>query len=98
LDFLSQNHEIKCALKQSRQLFEQYQLRFVGDAGLDDQKIFGWVAECHSEFVIRASQLDRVVEIYNPVRQLDRVVEIYNPVRQCAPAVGEGAPASIVYP
>jgi hypothetical protein len=69
LDFLSQNHEIRCALKQSRQLFEQrYQLRFVGDSGLDDQKIFGWVEECGAEFVIRASHLDRVVEIYNPHR------------------------------
>lgn len=47
LDFLSQNHEIRCALKQSRKFFEstQYQLRFVGDSGLDDQKIFGWVEE-----------------------------------------------------
>jgi hypothetical protein len=71
LDFLSQNHEIRCALRQSRQLFEkgQYQLRFVGDSGLDDQKIFGWIEECEAEFVIRASHLDRLVEIYNPHRE-----------------------------
>jgi len=71
LDFLSQNHEIRCAIRQSRKLFveQQYQLRFVGDSGLDDQKIFGWVEECEAEFVIRASHLDRVVVIYNPYRQ-----------------------------
>jgi hypothetical protein len=71
LDFLSQNHEIRCALRQSRKLFEraQCQLRFVGDAGLDDMKIFGWVEECEAEFVIRASHLERLVEIYNPYRE-----------------------------
>lgn len=72
LDFISQNHEIKCALRQTRQLFEGYKLRFVGDAGLDDQKIFGWIEEeeCGggAEFVIRASHLERMVEIYNPNR------------------------------
>jgi len=55
LDFLSQNHEIRCALRQSRKLFVERQVRFVGDSGLDDQKIFGWVQECGAEFVIRAS-------------------------------------------
>lgn len=75
LDFLSQNHEIRCALKQSRKLFvqeqRQYQLRFVGDSGLDDQKIFGWIEEedCQGEFVIRASHLERIVAIYNPHRR-----------------------------
>ena len=69
LDFLSQNHEIRCALRQSRKLFVERQVRFVGDSGLDDQKIFGWVQECGAEFVIRASHLERVVEIYNPHRQ-----------------------------
>lgn len=69
LDFLSQNHEIRCALVQSRQLFAEYQLRFVGDSGLDDQKIFGWVEECQGQFVIRASHLERIVEIYNPHRK-----------------------------
>ena len=68
LDFLSQNHEIRCALRQSRKLFEEAQMRFVGDAGLDDQKIFGWVEENRAEFVIRASHLERLVEIYNPRR------------------------------
>ncbi len=70
LDFLSQNHEIRSAVVQSRKLFgaEQYQIRFVGDSGLDDQKIFGWVEESRAEFVIRASHLNRIVEIYNPHR------------------------------
>jgi hypothetical protein len=70
LDFLSQNHEIRCALVQSRKLFGfgEHQLRFVGDSGLDDQKIFGWVEECQAEFVIRASHLERIVQIYNPHR------------------------------
>lgn len=70
LDFLSQNHEIRCALIQSRQLFMERQLRFVADSGLDDQKIFGWVEECGggTQFVIRASHLERVVSIYNPYR------------------------------
>lgn len=75
LDFRSQNHEIKCALSQSRSLFEnaqdaeeRYQIRFVGDSGLDDQKIFGWIQECQGEFVIRASHLNRIVHIYNPHR------------------------------
>lgn len=70
LDFLSHNHEIRRALVQSRKLFRehQYQLRFVGDAGLDDQKIFGWIEDCQGEFVIRGSHLERIVEIYNPHR------------------------------
>lgn len=68
LDFLSQNHEIRGAIRQSCTLFEGPKIRFVGDAGLDDQKIFGWVQECQAEFVIRGSHLDRIVEIYNPHR------------------------------
>lgn len=68
LDFISQNHEIRCALVQTHQLFRERQVRYVGDAGLDDQKIFRWVEECQAEFVIRASHLDRMVEIYNPNR------------------------------
>ncbi len=69
LDFLSQNHEIRCALRHTRQLFREHQVRFVGDAGLDDQKIFGWATECEAQFVIRACHLERLVEIYNPYRK-----------------------------
>jgi hypothetical protein len=70
LDFISQNHEIRCAIAQSRQLFEGQQIRFVGDSGLDDQKIFEWISGegCEAQFVIRASHLERLVEIYNPRR------------------------------
>ena len=70
LDFESENFEIRHALRMSRWLFPQQTLRFVGDAGLDDQKIFGWVAQVQGEFVIRASDLSRLVEVYN--ERLDR--------------------------
>jgi len=39
-------------------------VRFVGDAGLDDQKIFASVARRNGEFVIRACH-DREIEVYN---------------------------------
>ena len=42
-DFLSQNREIERALRMSRALFPREKLRFVGDSGLDDQKIFAQV-------------------------------------------------------
>ena len=50
----------------TRALFPTQRLRFVGDAGLDDQKLFAWVAQRHGEFVIRASHLERLVEVANP--------------------------------
>jgi hypothetical protein len=68
--FRSENWEIKRALRMTRAVFPHQRLRFVGDAGLDDQKIFAWVATAEGEFVIRASHLERIVEIYNP--RLDR--------------------------
>jgi hypothetical protein len=69
-DFISENEEIRHALRATRQLFADHPLRFVGDAGLDDRKIFAWIAEVQGEFVIRASHLERRVEVYNP--HLDR--------------------------
>src|SRR5574341_1096290 len=54
----------------TRAVFPSRRIRFVGDAGLDDQKIFAWVAAVDGEFVIRASRLERRVEIANP--RLDR--------------------------
>jgi hypothetical protein len=66
--FRSENWEIKRALRMTRAVFPGHRLRFVGDAGLDDQKIFAWVAQVHGEFVIRASHLERIVEVYNPRR------------------------------
>lgn len=67
-DFVSENMEIKQAINSSRQLLAGYRLRFVADAGLDDQKFFTQLAQ--DEFVIRASHLERLVEVYN--ERLDR--------------------------
>lgn len=70
LDFRSQNWELKRAFRMTRAVFPQHRLRFVGDAGLDDQKLFAWIEAVDGEFVIRASHLERLVEISNP--RLDR--------------------------
>jgi hypothetical protein len=64
-DFLSANREIERAFRITRALFPRANLRFVGDAGLDDQKIFAQVACVDGEFVIRACH-ERNVEVYNP--------------------------------
>lgn len=42
----------------------------MADSGLDDQKVFEWIAKEECEFVIRASHLERRVEVYN--ERLDR--------------------------
>ena len=42
--FRSENWEIKRALRMTRAVFPSKRLRFVGDSGLDDQKIFAWIA------------------------------------------------------
>lgn len=63
-DFLSQNREVERAFRVSRALFPRQKLRFVGDSGLDDQKVFAQVERVRAEFVIRACQ-NRNVEIYN---------------------------------
>ncbi|MBA3947187.1 MAG: hypothetical protein H0X37_21830 [Herpetosiphonaceae bacterium] len=65
LDFRSQNWEFKRAFRTTRGLFPTQRLRFVGDAGLDDQKLFGWIAKVKGEFVMRASHLERLVEVEN---------------------------------
>ncbi|MBN1220309.1 MAG: hypothetical protein JXM69_15375 [Anaerolineae bacterium] len=49
-------------------LLSEYRRRYVGDAGLDDQKLFATLRQ--DEFVIRASHLERLVKIYND--RLDR--------------------------
>lgn len=67
-DFLSENREIKQAIGATRHLLADYRRRFVADAGLDDQKLFKELA--FDEFVIRASHLERLVEVYND--RLDR--------------------------
>ena len=69
-DFISQNKEIEQAFETTHCLYPQYKVRFVGDAGLDDQKIFAQVETLKQEFVFRVSHLERTVEVYN--ERLDR--------------------------
>ena len=68
-DFISENREIYRSIRITRALFPEHKLRFVGDAGLDDQKIFRQVDLVEAEFVIRATH-NRCVEVYND--RLDR--------------------------
>ena len=68
-DFVSENREIYRAIRITRALFPHVKLRFVGDAGLDDQKIFHWTDLVGAEFIIRAYH-NRRVEVYN--ERLDR--------------------------
>jgi hypothetical protein len=67
-EFISQNREIEKAFRVTRALFSGQKLRFVGEAGLDDQKIFAHVARVQGEFVIRCCH-DRDIEVYNPQRK-----------------------------
>lgn len=69
-DFISQNKEIEQAFEQTCRLYPDYQVRFVGDSGLDDQKMFAQVANLQEEFVFRVCHLERIVEVYN--ERLDR--------------------------
>jgi hypothetical protein len=69
-DFVSQNREVFRAIGFSRRLFPDRPLRFVGDAGLDDRKVFERVERVRAEFVFRAQHLERLVEVYN--ERLDR--------------------------
>jgi hypothetical protein len=69
-DFVSENHEIARAISTTCSLLGQSHLRFVADAGLDDQKVFAQLDGVEAEFVIRASHLERIVEVYNA--RLDR--------------------------
>ena len=64
-DFISENREIYRAIRITRALFPGTQLRFLGDAGLDDQKIFAQVALVGDQFIIRAKHANRLVEVYN---------------------------------
>ncbi len=69
-DFISQNWEIAQAFQTTAQLYPEDTIRYVGDSGLDDQKIFAQIDELHQEFVFRVSHLERIVEVYN--ERLDR--------------------------
>jgi hypothetical protein len=68
-DFISENREIYRSIRITRALFPEQKLRFVGDAGLDDQKIFHQIDRIQAEFIIRATH-NRLVEVYND--RLDR--------------------------
>lgn len=69
-DFLSENKEIEQAFETSNQLYLGRKVRFVGDSGLDDQKMFAQVVNLQQEFIFRVSHLERIVEVYND--RLDR--------------------------
>jgi len=69
-DFRSENRELWQAIRATRVVFPRHRLRFVGDSGLDDQQLFGQVRQVQAEFIIRASHLNRLVEVHN--ERLDR--------------------------
>jgi hypothetical protein len=69
-DFLSQNKEVEQAFDTTCRLYEGRKIRFVGDSGLDDQKMFAQVVKLEQEFAFRVSHLERIVEVYND--RLDR--------------------------
>jgi hypothetical protein len=67
-DFISQNREIQRSIRTTRWVFPGQKLRFVMDSGGDDQKTFAFLGE--DEFIIAATHLERLVEVYNS--RLDR--------------------------
>jgi hypothetical protein len=69
-DFISQNKEVEQAFETTCRLYLGLKIRFVGDSGLDDQKMFAQVGKLEQEFVFRVSHLERIVEVYND--RLDR--------------------------
>jgi len=69
-DFISQNQELEQAFETTARLYLGRTLRFVGDSGLDDQKMFAQVMKLEQEFIFRVSHLERIVEVYND--RLDR--------------------------
>jgi len=68
-DFVSENREFYRAIRITRALFPHAKLRFIGDSGLDDQKVFAWIKQVHAQFIMRSSH-DRRIEVYND--RLDR--------------------------
>jgi hypothetical protein len=70
IDFRSQNQEIEQAFTKTVRLYPDQTIRFVGDSGLDNQKMFAQVVKLEQEFVFRVSHLERIVEVYND--RLDR--------------------------
>jgi hypothetical protein len=68
-DFASENRELYRAIRTTRALFSSHAICFVGDAGMDDQKLFAWIAEAQAQFIFR-SYSERRIEVYND--RLDR--------------------------
>jgi hypothetical protein len=64
-DFISQNKEVEQAFETTCRLYLGRKIRFVGDSGLDDQKMFAQVGKLGQEFAFRVSHLERIVEVYN---------------------------------
>lgn len=62
-DFVSENVEIQKTFDATTALFPDYRIRYVTDAGLDDQRWFAALQE--QEFVIRATHMERIVEVFN---------------------------------
>jgi hypothetical protein len=69
-DFLSQNKEVEQAFETTDRLYSGRNICFVGDSGLDDQKMFAQVGKLRQKFTFRVSHLERIVEVYND--RLDR--------------------------
>lgn len=68
-DFVSENRELYRSIRITRALFPTHLIHFVGDSGLDDQKLFAWVARANGYFTFRSCH-DRRLEVYND--RLDR--------------------------
>jgi len=69
LPTFSENRELYRAIRITRALFPSLPIRFVSDAGLDDQKLFAWVADAHAQFIFRSCH-ERRIKVYND--RLDR--------------------------
>jgi len=64
-DFVSQNREIEHCFENTCRLYPQRRIHFVGDSGLDDQKMFAKVGQLDQEFTFRVCHLNRTIEVYN---------------------------------
>ncbi len=63
-EFVSENIELRRAVRTVRTVLAGQTLCFIADAGLDDQKFFEYCDDQHVEFIIRAAN-DRWVEVFN---------------------------------
>jgi len=64
-EFLSENAELQAAVTTTRALYPEHELCFVGDSGLDDQKLFDHIRTTDSTFIIRVGHHERLVDVYN---------------------------------